>query len=103
MDQLYDTVFNKYRKPSLSLSLSLSLSPSLSGPGPFPGVLDMWGGGGGLVEYRSALLASHGFASMALKYIDPGDTPTDMAMGYFEVLHVSLLAWPESKGKRPRD
>uniref|UniRef100_A0A4W5RAK7 Acyl-CoA thioesterase 16 n=1 Tax=Hucho hucho TaxID=62062 RepID=A0A4W5RAK7_9TELE len=39
------------------------------GPGPFPGVLDMWGGGGGLVEYRSCLLASHGFVSMALEYL----------------------------------
>ncbi|KAG7454692.1 hypothetical protein MATL_G00262560 [Megalops atlanticus] len=39
------------------------------GPGPFPGVLDMWGGGGGLVEYRSALLASHGYVSMALEYM----------------------------------
>ncbi|XP_064846038.1 acyl-coenzyme A thioesterase 1-like isoform X1 [Oncorhynchus masou masou] len=41
------------------------------GPGPFPGVLDMWGGGGGLVEYRAALLASHGFAAMALMYLFP--------------------------------
>ncbi|XP_071000834.1 bile acid-CoA:amino acid N-acyltransferase-like isoform X2 [Oncorhynchus clarkii lewisi] len=39
------------------------------GPGPFPGVLDMWGGGGGLVEYRSCLLASHGFVSMVLEYL----------------------------------
>ncbi|XP_036375548.1 peroxisomal succinyl-coenzyme A thioesterase-like [Megalops cyprinoides] len=39
------------------------------GPGPFPGVLDLWGGGGGLVEYRSALLASHGYISMALEYM----------------------------------
>ncbi|KAF3843890.1 hypothetical protein F7725_015938 [Dissostichus mawsoni] len=28
-----------------------------SGPGPFPGLLDLWGGGGKLVEYRAALLA----------------------------------------------
>ncbi|XP_036376194.1 bile acid-CoA:amino acid N-acyltransferase-like [Megalops cyprinoides] len=39
------------------------------GPGPFPGVLDLWGGEGGLVEYRSALLASHGYVSMALEYM----------------------------------
>ncbi|XP_051805779.1 acyl-coenzyme A thioesterase 1-like [Acanthochromis polyacanthus] len=39
------------------------------GPGPFPGILDLWGGGGGLVEYRSALLASHGFATMSLDYL----------------------------------
>ncbi|XP_043981596.1 peroxisomal succinyl-coenzyme A thioesterase-like isoform X2 [Gambusia affinis] len=40
-----------------------------SGPGPFPGLLDLWGGGGQLVEYRAALLASHGIASMALDYL----------------------------------
>ncbi|KAM9468195.1 acyl-coenzyme A thioesterase 1-like [Clarias gariepinus] len=39
------------------------------GPGPFPAVLDLWGGGGGLVEYRTALLASHGFVAFALDYI----------------------------------
>ncbi|XP_063761435.1 peroxisomal succinyl-coenzyme A thioesterase-like isoform X2 [Eleginops maclovinus] len=42
-----------------------------SGPGPFPGLLDLWGGGGKLVEYRAALLASHGIASMALDYLTP--------------------------------
>ncbi|MCJ8743228.1 hypothetical protein PDJAM_G00091250 [Pangasius djambal] len=39
------------------------------GPGPFPAVLDMWGGGGGLVEYRASLLASHGFVAFALEYL----------------------------------
>uniref|UniRef100_A0A3B5A8F2 Uncharacterized protein n=1 Tax=Stegastes partitus TaxID=144197 RepID=A0A3B5A8F2_9TELE len=39
------------------------------GPGPFPGILDLWGGGGGLMEYRSALLASHGYATMSLDYL----------------------------------
>ncbi|XP_030632320.1 bile acid-CoA:amino acid N-acyltransferase isoform X2 [Chanos chanos] len=45
------------------------------GPGPFPGVLDLWGMGGGLVEYRSALFASHGLASFALAYFDHKDIP----------------------------
>uniref|UniRef100_A0A673I5Z2 Acyl-CoA thioesterase 19 n=1 Tax=Sinocyclocheilus rhinocerous TaxID=307959 RepID=A0A673I5Z2_9TELE len=40
-----------------------------SGSGPFPAVLDLWGGQGGRVEYRSALLASHGYVSLALEYI----------------------------------
>ncbi|XP_015241993.1 PREDICTED: acyl-coenzyme A thioesterase 4-like [Cyprinodon variegatus] len=40
-----------------------------SGPGPFPGLLDLWGGGIQLVEYRAALLASHGIATMALDYL----------------------------------
>ncbi|XP_034022775.1 peroxisomal succinyl-coenzyme A thioesterase-like [Thalassophryne amazonica] len=39
-----------------------------SGPGPFPAMLDLWGMGGGLTEYRAALLASRGYASFALAY-----------------------------------
>ncbi|KAG7454702.1 hypothetical protein MATL_G00262580 [Megalops atlanticus] len=55
------------------------------GPGPFPGVLDMWGWGGGLVEYRSALLASHGYVSMALEYLSPDPSRTfEVEFGYFE-------------------
>ncbi|XP_029901864.1 peroxisomal succinyl-coenzyme A thioesterase-like isoform X3 [Myripristis murdjan] len=55
------------------------------GPGPFPGVLDMWGGGGGLVEYRSALLASHGFVSLALDYLSPKvAVADDQSLVYFE-------------------
>ncbi|XP_054480381.1 peroxisomal succinyl-coenzyme A thioesterase-like isoform X1 [Anoplopoma fimbria] len=55
------------------------------GPGPFPGLLDMWGGGGGLLEYRSALLASHGYASFALEYFTTGELKTaDRELNYFE-------------------
>ncbi|XP_064417181.1 peroxisomal succinyl-coenzyme A thioesterase-like [Latimeria chalumnae] len=43
------------------------------GPGPFPAVLDLWGGGGGLYEYRAALLAANGFASLALAYMSHKD------------------------------
>ncbi|XP_034019149.1 peroxisomal succinyl-coenzyme A thioesterase-like isoform X3 [Thalassophryne amazonica] len=46
------------------------------GPGPFPGLLDMWGGGGGLVEYRASLLASHGFVTLALDYYTPKGADT---------------------------
>ncbi|XP_035383770.1 peroxisomal succinyl-coenzyme A thioesterase-like isoform X1 [Electrophorus electricus] len=61
------------------------------GPGPFPGVLDMWGGGGGLVEYRAALLASHGFASMALEYLTPGELKKLKAdVNYFETAYQIL-------------
>lgn len=38
------------------------------GKGPFPGVIDMFGGAGGCIETRAALLAKHGFASLALAY-----------------------------------
>ncbi|KAK5849040.1 hypothetical protein PBY51_008715 [Eleginops maclovinus] len=55
------------------------------GPGPFPGLLDMWGGGGGLLEYRAALLASHGYASMALMYFDPSEiNSAGLQFNYFE-------------------
>uniref|UniRef100_A0A4W4ERR3 Acyl-CoA thioesterase 16 n=1 Tax=Electrophorus electricus TaxID=8005 RepID=A0A4W4ERR3_ELEEL len=61
------------------------------GPGPFPGLLDMWGGGGGLVEYRAALLASHGFASMALEYLTPGELKKLKAdVNYFETAYQIL-------------
>lgn len=61
------------------------LCPS-PGPGPFPAVLDMWGGGGGLVEYRAALLASHGFASLALEYLSAEETSSaSEEVQYFEV------------------
>ncbi|KAJ8260176.1 hypothetical protein GJAV_G00177960 [Gymnothorax javanicus] len=45
------------------------------GPGPFPAVLDLWGMGGGLMEYRAALLASRGMASFSLAYFDHKDLP----------------------------
>ncbi|KAM6896133.1 peroxisomal succinyl-coenzyme A thioesterase-like [Lycodopsis pacificus] len=55
------------------------------GPGPFPGLLDMWGGGGGLLEYRSALLASHGYVSLALEYFPTDDLKSaDIEFNYFQ-------------------
>ncbi|XP_072418924.1 peroxisomal succinyl-coenzyme A thioesterase-like isoform X2 [Chiloscyllium punctatum] len=48
------------------------------GPGPFPAILDMWGGGGGLVEYRAALLASRGFATLALAYLGHKNVPQSL-------------------------
>ncbi|XP_011611535.2 peroxisomal succinyl-coenzyme A thioesterase-like isoform X1 [Takifugu rubripes] len=55
------------------------------GPGPYPGLLDMWGGGGGLIEYRSALLASRGYVSLALEYIKPDELQSaELAFNYFE-------------------
>ncbi|XP_056311455.1 peroxisomal succinyl-coenzyme A thioesterase-like isoform X1 [Danio aesculapii] len=65
------------------------------GPGPYPGVLDLWGGGGGLIEYRSALLASHGFACMALEYISPAKLKnTDVDNTYFEKAYQILQNHP---------
>ncbi|XP_017271253.1 bile acid-CoA:amino acid N-acyltransferase-like [Kryptolebias marmoratus] len=45
------------------------------GPGPFPAMLDMWGMGGGLPEYRASLFASRGYASLSLAYIGHKDLP----------------------------
>lgn len=47
----------------------------LSGPGPFPGLIDLYGTGGGLVEYRASLLASRGFVTLALAYLAFEDIP----------------------------
>ncbi|KAK9976108.1 hypothetical protein ABG768_021314 [Culter alburnus] len=71
------------------------------GPGPYPAVLDLWGGGGGLVEYRSALLASHGFASMALEYLAPEELRTaDVNVSYFEKAYQILQNHPKVQKDR---
>ena len=59
----------------------------LIGDGPFPGVIDMFGNAGGLMEFRSALLASHGFATLSLPYFNYEDLPKDLKfdLEYFEV------------------
>ncbi|XP_051546829.1 peroxisomal succinyl-coenzyme A thioesterase-like [Myxocyprinus asiaticus] len=65
------------------------------GPGPFPGVLDLWGGGGDLVEYLPSLLASHGFASLALEYFSPKKLNTaDVDTSYFEKAYQILQNHP---------
>ncbi|XP_065072208.1 bile acid-CoA:amino acid N-acyltransferase-like [Rhopilema esculentum] len=40
-----------------------------------PGVIDMFGGHGGLIESRAAILASHGFVTFALAYFGYKDLP----------------------------
>uniref|UniRef100_A0A671SAH8 Bile acid-CoA:amino acid N-acyltransferase-like n=1 Tax=Sinocyclocheilus anshuiensis TaxID=1608454 RepID=A0A671SAH8_9TELE len=53
---------------------------------------------GGLVEYRSALLASHGFASMALEYLAPEDMRLeDTDASYFEKAYQILKNHPMVK------
>ncbi|XP_064864499.1 bile acid-CoA:amino acid N-acyltransferase-like [Oncorhynchus nerka] len=56
-----------------------------AGPGPFPAELDLSGGGGGLFEHRSSLLASESYVSLVLQY--PTDVSTTVAIGckYFEM------------------
>ncbi|XP_059811029.1 acyl-coenzyme A thioesterase 1-like [Hypanus sabinus] len=57
------------------------------GDGPFPGVIDMYGSVGGVVEHRASLLASHGFLTLALGYFGFDDLPKDflnLDLEYFE-------------------
>lgn len=54
------------------------LKKSIIGEGPFPGVVDMFGAIGGLLEYRSAQLASRGIASLALAFFGYDDLPESM-------------------------
>ncbi|XP_072922957.1 acyl-coenzyme A thioesterase 5-like isoform X3 [Hemitrygon akajei] len=75
------------------------------GPGPFPAVLDMWGGGGGLVEYRASLFASRGFAALALAHTGHKDLPPaqeifEPSLSYFEEAFVALENHPKiAKGR----
>ncbi|CAG5926774.1 unnamed protein product, partial [Menidia menidia] len=73
------------------------------GPGPFPGMLDLWGGGGGLIEYRSALLASHGYATLALEYIKGEEmqaAPRSLVLEYFEAAFDIVKAHPLVRADR---
>ncbi|XP_062945142.1 peroxisomal succinyl-coenzyme A thioesterase-like [Cynocephalus volans] len=77
---------------------SLFLPP---GPGPFPGIIDIFGLGGGLLEYRASLLAGHGFATLALAYYDFEDLPKELNslhLDYFEEALSYMLQHPQVKG-----
>ncbi|KAL8622875.1 hypothetical protein ACOMHN_026996 [Nucella lapillus] len=57
------------------------------GEGPHPGVIDMFGSAGGIMEIRASLLASHGFAVLALPFFKYDDLPNgfyDITFDYFE-------------------
>ncbi|KAH0621093.1 hypothetical protein JD844_022120 [Phrynosoma platyrhinos] len=71
------------------------------GPGPFPGVIDLFGGGGGLFEFRASLLASKGFVVLALAYFAYDDLPqtlTEVNLEYFEEASILLLKHPKVRG-----
>lgn len=68
------------------------------GEGPFPGIIDLFGFTGGLVEFRASLLASHGFAVLALAYFAYEDLPEELLeedLDYFEEAANFLLAHPK--------
>ncbi|GCB69281.1 hypothetical protein scyTo_0013950 [Scyliorhinus torazame] len=59
----------------------------VEGDGPFPGIIDLYGSVGGLVEHRASLLANHGFLVLALGYFGFDDLPKDfinLDLEYFE-------------------
>ncbi|XP_006884758.1 PREDICTED: acyl-coenzyme A thioesterase 6-like [Elephantulus edwardii] len=77
---------------------TLFLPPGL---GRFPGVIDLYGSGGGLCEYRASLLSGHGFAVLALAYFKFEDLPkdlSDMDLEYFEEAVDFMLQHPKVKG-----
>lgn len=58
----------------------------------------MFGGIGGLLEYRAGLLAAHGFAVLALAYFAYDDLPNQLQevdLDYFEEAANLLLAHPK--------
>jgi dienelactone hydrolase len=57
-----------------------------AGDGPHPAVLLVHGGGGGIDEYRGAMLASHGYAAFVLAYFGAPGLPRNLvniALEYF--------------------
>ncbi|XP_004485026.2 acyl-coenzyme A thioesterase 2, mitochondrial [Dasypus novemcinctus] len=71
-----------------------------SEPATFPGIMDIPGAGGGLLEYRASLLARKGFAVMALAYYNYEDLPKDLKslhLEYFEEAVNYLLNHPKGE------
>jgi dienelactone hydrolase len=57
------------------------------GAGPHPAVMVLSGGGGGIEEFRGAILASHGYAALALGYFAVDGLPrglVNIPLEYFE-------------------
>ncbi|XP_060580994.1 bile acid-CoA:amino acid N-acyltransferase-like [Ruditapes philippinarum] len=63
------------------------------GKGPFPCVIDMFGVVGSCVEFRAALLASRGFAAIALPYFLHDDLPVDLRELELEYFMVSTFSF----------
>uniref|UniRef100_A0A4X2JVH5 Bile acid-CoA:amino acid N-acyltransferase n=1 Tax=Vombatus ursinus TaxID=29139 RepID=A0A4X2JVH5_VOMUR len=62
-------------------------------------VIDLFGGVGGLVEFRASLLASHGFGVLALAYFAYEDLPScllEIDLEYFEEAANMLMHHPKS-------
>lgn len=60
--------------------------------------MDLFGGVGGLIEFRASLLAARGFAVLAVAYFAYEDLPTlleEIDLEYFEEAANLLLAHPK--------
>ncbi|XP_037251325.1 LOW QUALITY PROTEIN: acyl-coenzyme A thioesterase 1-like [Falco rusticolus] len=71
------------------------------GNGPFPGIIDLYGIGGGLLEYRACLLANYGFSVLALAFYDYEDLPKEAKefhLEYFEEAINYMLQHSQVKG-----
>lgn len=71
------------------------------GKGPFPGIVDLYTFGGGLSEPRASLLASRGYAVLALAYLGYKDLPKvakKVDLEYFEEAVNYLKGHPEVSG-----
>lgn len=73
-----------------------------SGQGPFPALIDLYGGVGGIMEYRASLFASRGYISLALAYFDYDDIPisSELDLRYFEEAKEYLKSLPETDHNR---
>ncbi|XP_029951690.1 peroxisomal succinyl-coenzyme A thioesterase-like [Salarias fasciatus] len=82
------------------LTTTLFLPP---GPGPLPTILDLWGSVGQLVEYRAALMASHGLAALTIDYLTADivkETGKMVNLQYFETAYKFLQEHPQILGSR---
>ena len=64
----------------------------------FTGVIDLFGAAGGLVEFKASLLASHGFATLALAFLGYEDQPlcpSSINLDYFEEAASWLISHPK--------
>ncbi|KAM9305568.1 acyl-coenzyme A amino acid N-acyltransferase 2-like [Gastrophryne carolinensis] len=74
-----------------------------TGEGTYPGIIDMYGGGGGLAEYRASLLASRKFVVFALAYFGYEDLQPsfqNLHLEYFEQAANLLLSHPKVAGQK---
>ncbi|XP_051004946.1 peroxisomal succinyl-coenzyme A thioesterase [Acomys russatus] len=71
------------------------------GEGPFPGIIDVYGVGGGLLEYRASLVAGRGFATLALAFYGFEDLPKELdviEVDYLEEAVCYMCQHPQVKG-----